>query len=129
MQIAPAVFLPRVRYQFDCCSLCPDDHFVVVSDDRSLPLVTFRLNEKKKRTYTECAFNSSLLASVYALNMCEGNAVLFVFGLCQHGCGFRFDIADRLRERGWVVPACEIPCDRDLAWHGGTGYETRVCLS
>ena len=36
-----------------------EDHFIIVSDDKSLPLVTFRLNEEKmkekKRTYTECA--------------------------------------------------------------------------
>ena len=43
-----------------------EDHFIIVSDDKSLPLVTFRLNEEKmkekKRTYTECALSTLRIA-------------------------------------------------------------------
>lgn len=33
------------------------EHFRVISDDVSLPLVTFSLKKKEGRTYTECVFH------------------------------------------------------------------------
>ena len=43
--------------------LAEGDHFNIVSDEKSLPLVTFNLKEKKGRTYTECEHIRSAVCS------------------------------------------------------------------
>lgn len=49
------------------------DHFRVISDDVSLPLVTFSLKKKEGRTYSECVFYHLSMQLIHML-------------ACTHAC-------------------------------------------